>query len=66
MLNRDNEHILRQHLPAAAAEIPLMESDPFIRVSEHTEVLKAPEDERALLKSASGKQWFQGGPPRRR
>lgn len=62
LLNRDNEHILRQHLPAAAAEIPLMESDPYIRVSEHTEVLKALEEERALLKSASGKQWFPGRP----
>jgi len=62
LLNRENEHILKQHLPAAAAEIPLMESDPFIRVNEHAEVLQALEAERALLKSASGKQWFPGRP----
>ncbi|MBK6767195.1 MAG: DUF1998 domain-containing protein [bacterium] len=62
LLNRENEHILRQHLPAAAAEIPLMESDPFIRVTEHSEVLQALEAERALLRSASGKQWFPGRP----
>lgn len=62
LINRDNEHILRQHLPAAAAEIPLMADDPYIEVAEYSTILAELEHERALLKSASGKQWFPGRP----
>ncbi len=62
LINRDNEHILRQHLPAAAAEIPLMAEDPYIQVAEYSTILNELEHERALLKSASGKQWFPGRP----
>ncbi|RPH94939.1 DEAD/DEAH box helicase, partial [candidate division KSB1 bacterium] len=60
LINRANEDILRAHLPAAAAEIPLMTSDPFIRVSDHEKVIADLEREGALLKSASGQHWFAG------
>lgn len=60
LVNEANEEILRAHLPAAAAEIPLMAGDPFIDVSRHADLLQLLEAESALLKSASGKQWFPG------
>ncbi|MCB9366572.1 MAG: DEAD/DEAH box helicase [Calditrichaeota bacterium] len=62
LINSRNEHILRQHLPAAAAEIPLMEDDPYIVVEEHADVISALEQSRDLLRSASGQQWFPGRP----
>lgn len=62
LVNRANDHILRQHLPAAAAELPLMHGDPYIDVVQHAEAIAALEQERALLRSASGKQWFPGKP----
>ncbi len=62
LVNRANDHILRQHLPAAAAEMPLMHGDPYIDVVQHAETITALENERALLRSASGKQWFPGKP----
>jgi len=58
----DNEEILRAHLPSAAAEIPLMEGDPFIDVERHQTIIRALEREGLLVRSASGKQWFPGTP----
>ncbi|MBL0060482.1 MAG: DUF1998 domain-containing protein [bacterium] len=62
LVNLNNDHILKQHLPAAAAELPLMHGDPYIDVQEHLPTIEVLESERALLKSASGKQWFPGKP----
>ncbi|MBI5059297.1 DEAD/DEAH box helicase [candidate division KSB1 bacterium] len=62
LVNDANEEILRAHLPAAAAEIPLMADDPFIDVTRYQDVLADLEREGALVRSASGKQWFPGGP----
>ncbi len=62
LVNQNNDHILRQHLPAAAAELPLMHGDPYINVNDHMPAIEALETERALLRSASGKQWFPGKP----
>lgn len=62
LVNQNNDHILKQHLPAAAAELPLMHGDPYINVEEHYSTIEFLESERALLKSASGKQWFPGKP----
>jgi DEAD/DEAH box helicase domain-containing protein len=58
----DNEEILRAHLPSAAAEIPLMEGDPFIDVERHQSIIRSLEREGLLVRSASGKQWFPGTP----
>lgn len=60
LINDSNEEILRQHLPSAAAEIPLMQSDPFIDVSKHRTVIDQLEREGQLAMSASGRQWFPG------
>ncbi|MCC6475992.1 DUF1998 domain-containing protein, partial [bacterium] len=60
LINRDNEHILRQHLPAAASEIPLMVGDPYLSIDELGGVLSELESDGSLVKSASGKQWFPG------
>lgn len=62
LVNKCNDHILKQHLPAAAAELPLMQGDPYINVSELSSTIEDLEAEHALLKSASGKQWFPGRP----
>ncbi|MCB9368397.1 MAG: DEAD/DEAH box helicase [Calditrichaeota bacterium] len=62
LVNQQNDHILRQHLPAAAAEMPLMFGDPYIDVQRYQSAIAALEQERALLPSASGKQWFPGKP----
>jgi DEAD/DEAH box helicase domain-containing protein len=62
LVNQQNDHILRQHLPAAAAELPLMFGDPYIDVSQYQAAIAALEHERALLPSASGRQWFPGKP----
>ncbi len=60
LVNEANEEILKAHLPAAAAEIPLMHSDPYIDIAKHAEVLETLEREGALARSASGNQWFPG------
>lgn len=60
LVNDANEEILRAHLPAAAAEIPLMRGDPFIDVAKYSSLLEELEREGALIKSASGHQWFPG------
>jgi DEAD/DEAH box helicase domain-containing protein len=62
IVGEDNEEILRAHLPSAAAEIPLMEGDPFIDVERHQSTIRALEREGLLVRSASGKQWFPGTP----
>ncbi len=62
IVSEDNEEILRAHLPSAAAEIPLMEDDPFIDIQRHEKTLHALEREGLLVRSASGKQWFPGVP----
>lgn len=62
LVNARNDHILKQHLPAAAAEVPLMYDDPYINVAEHAETIADLERQRMLLRSASGKQWFPGRP----
>ena len=62
LINDANEDILRAHLPSAAAEIPLMREDPFISVDEHAAVIGELEREGALVRSASGNQWFSGRP----
>ncbi len=62
LVNTENEEILRAHLPAAAAEIPLMKSDPFFDPDDFLPVLHELEREGALVRSASGQQWFPGRP----
>jgi len=60
LINRSNEEILRGHLPAAAAEIPLMKADPYIDVDEHAAIIHSLEHEGLLVRSAAGEQWFPG------
>jgi DEAD/DEAH box helicase domain-containing protein len=60
LINDSNEEILRQHLPSAAAEMPLMKTDPFIDVSKYESIIAGLEREGQLVKSASGRQWFPG------
>lgn len=60
LVNQANEDILRGHLPAAAAEIPLMRNDPYIDVDAHLHVIGSLEKEGLLVKSASGEHWFPG------
>jgi DEAD/DEAH box helicase domain-containing protein len=60
LVNDSNEEILRAHLPAAAAEIPLMADDSCIDVQRHAGVIADLEHEGLLVKSASGRQWFPG------
>jgi DEAD/DEAH box helicase domain-containing protein len=62
IVNEDNEEILRAHLPSAAAEIPLMEGDPYIDTERVRPVIQTLEREGLLVRSASGKQWFPGVP----
>ncbi len=62
IVNRNNDHILKQHLPAAAAELPLMQGDPYINVHDHMATIESLQSDRSLLPSASGKQWFPGAP----
>lgn len=62
IVSEDNEEILRAHLPSAAAEIPLMHDDPYIKVNRCQETIQALEREGLLVRSASGKQWFPGIP----
>ncbi|MBU1920459.1 DEAD/DEAH box helicase, partial [bacterium] len=60
LINDSNEEILRQHLPSAAAEIPLMKTDPYIDVAKYGSVIAELEHEGQLVRSASGRQWFPG------
>ncbi len=62
LVNEGNEEILRAHLPSAAAEIPLMRTDPFIDVEQYADVIGELEREGALVRSASGNHWFAGRP----
>ncbi|HEY3294207.1 MAG TPA: DEAD/DEAH box helicase [bacterium] len=60
LINNSNEEILKAHLPAAAAEIPLMTEDPYIDVVRHKDVIEDLERQGLLVRSASGQQWFSG------
>jgi len=60
LVNPMNEDILRAHLPAAAAEIPLMTSDPYLQLESHAKLLTELEHEGQLARSATGKHWFPG------
>lgn len=60
LVNDANEEILRAHLPAAAAEIPLMPGDPHLDPAVYADVIAGLEREGALVRSASGKHWFAG------
>ena len=62
LVNESNDDILRAHLPSAAAEIPLMRTDPFISVERHAAIISELEREGALIRSASGNHWFAGRP----
>ncbi|MBU0509593.1 DEAD/DEAH box helicase [bacterium] len=60
LVNEENEEILRAHLPAAAAEIPLMREDPHVDVHRHAAVVSELEREGLLIRSATGHHWFPG------
>ncbi|MDD5087730.1 MAG: DEAD/DEAH box helicase, partial [bacterium] len=60
LVNQSNEEILRAHLPAAAAEIPLMAADPYLRIEDHQKLIAELEREGQLARSATGKHWFPG------
>jgi DEAD/DEAH box helicase domain-containing protein len=60
LINSSNEDILKAHLPAAAAEIPLMRGDPFIDVDRHLAIITELEHQGILVRGASGHHWFSG------
>lgn len=60
LVNPSNEDVLRAHLPAAAAEIPLMAGDPYLPLEEHEKIINELERECQLARSATGKHWFPG------